>query len=60
MNTAALPDQQPTNPVKRKTFEVLTMALRSVLVVILASVLLALRLRKYAWPQEGSILSNAR
>jgi hypothetical protein len=60
MDTTAFPDQKPTNLVKRKTFEFLTMTLRSVLIVVLASVLLALRLRKHAWPQEGSSLYHAR
>jgi hypothetical protein len=46
MDTAAFPQEKPSNLVKRTTFEFLTMTLRSVIVVVLASVLLALRLRK--------------
>jgi hypothetical protein len=46
MNVTEFPEQKPSNLVKRTTFEFLTMTLRSVIVVVLASTLLALRLRK--------------
>jgi hypothetical protein len=47
MNTATLPHQKPSNLVKRTTFEFLAMTLRSVIIVVLASTLVALRLRKH-------------
>ncbi|MEJ2148770.1 MAG: hypothetical protein P8Z40_04760 [Chloroflexota bacterium] len=46
MSTTEFPEQKPSNLVKRTTFEFLTVTLRSVIVVVLASTLFALRLRK--------------
>jgi hypothetical protein len=47
MNTTAIPEQKPSNLVKRTTFDFLAVTLRSVLIVVLASLLFALRLREH-------------